>query len=80
MTTIALNYSTKILEGSWNVVKKTLQGLMIGYMIARQTEANRFVVQQLINAGEYQQDMYWTLLQDLNYKTIQQIEKEFGRA
>lgn len=80
MTTIALNYSTKILEGSWNVVKKTLQGMMIGYMIARQTEANRVVVQQLINAGEYKQDMYWTLLQDLNYKTIQQIEKEFGRA
>ena len=80
MTTIALNYSTKILEGSWRVVKKTLQGIMIGYMIARQTEANRVVVQQLINAGEYKQDMYWTLLQDLNYKTIQQIEKEFGRA
>ena len=47
MTTIALNYSTRILEGSWNVVKKTLQGLMLGYAIARQTQANRYVAEQL---------------------------------
>ena len=77
MTSIALNYSTKILEGSWRVVKKTLQGMMIGYMIARQTEANRLVAQQLINAGEYRQDDYWTLLNDLNTSTIQSIHKEF---
>ena len=78
MTTIALNYSTKILEGSWKVVKKTLQGIMIGYMIARQSEANKAVAQQMINAGEYRQDDYWTLLNDLNAKTIQSIHKEFG--
>lgn len=77
MTSIALNYSTKILEGSWNVVKKTLQGMMIGYMIARQTEANRLVAQQLINAGEYRQADYWSLLNDLNAKTISEIHKEF---
>lgn len=78
MTTIALNYSTKILEGSWKVVKKTLQGIMIGYMIARQSEANKAVAQQMINAGEYRQDDYWTLLNDLNAKTIQSIHKEFS--
>ena len=78
MTTIALSYSTKILEGSWKVVKKTLQGIMIGYMIARQSEANKAVAQQMINAGEYRQDDYWTLLNDLNAKTIQSIHKEFG--
>ena len=77
MTTIALNYSTKILEGSWKVVKKTLQGIMIGYMIARQSEANKAVAQQMINAGEYRQDDYWTLLNDLNARTIQSIHKEF---
>ena len=78
MTTIALSYSTKILEGSWKVVKKTLQGIMIGYMIARQSEANKSVAQQMINAGEYRQDDYWTLLNDLNARTIQSIHKEFG--
>ena len=78
MTTIALSYSTKILEGSWKVVKKTLQGIMIGYMIARQSEANKAVAQQMINAGEYRQDDYWTLLNDLNARTIQSIHKEFG--
>lgn len=78
MTTIALSYSTKILEGSWKVVKKTLQGIMIGYMIARQSEANKAVAQQMINAGEYRQDDYWTLLNDLNAKTIQSIHKEFS--
>lgn len=78
MTTIALNYSTKILEGSWKVVKKTLQGIMIGYMIARQSEANKAVAQQMINAGEYRQDDYWTLLNDLNARTIQSIHKEFS--
>lgn len=77
MTTIALSYSTKILEGSWKVVKKTLQGIMIGYMIARQSEANKAVAQQMINAGEYRQDDYWTLLNDLNARTIQSIHKEF---
>ena len=78
MTTIALSYSTKILEGSWKVVKKTLQGIMIGYMIARQSEANKSVAQQMINAGEYRQDDYWTLLNDLNARTIQSIHKEFA--
>ena len=78
MTTIALSYSTKILEGSWKVVKKTLQGIMIGYMIARQSEANKTVAQQMINAGEYRQDDYWTLLNDLNARTIQSIHKEFA--
>lgn len=77
MTSIALNYSTKILEGSWKVVKKTLQGIMIGIMISRQTEANRLVAQQLIDAGEYRQHDYWTLLNDLNAKTIDAIHKEF---
>ena len=77
MTSIALNYSTKILEGSWRVVKKTLQGIMIGYMIARQTEANRLVAQQLVDAGEYRQSEYWILLGDLNARTIDSIHKEF---
>ena len=84
MTTIALSYSKSLLEGLYGILKivgrgakKTLQGIMIGYMIARQTEANRLVAQQLINAGEYRQSDYWTLLNDLNVRTIQSIHKEF---
>ena len=77
MTTLVLNYSQSLLEGLWSGVKKTLQGIMIGYMIARQTEANRLVAQQMINAGEYRQTDYWVLLNDLNAKTIASIHKEF---
>lgn len=77
MTTIALNYSTRILEGSWNVVKKTLQGLMLGYAIARQTQANRYVAEQL-SRYEYNGENYWVILNDLNQRTIQELQKEFG--
>jgi hypothetical protein len=52
---------------------------MIGYMIARQTSANEKVAQMMIHTGEYRQDDYWSLLNDLNYRTIQNIHKEFGR-
>lgn len=77
MTTMVLNYSQSLLEGLWSGLKKTLQGIMIGYLIARQTEANRLVAQQLVNAGEYRQSDYWSLLNDLNSRTIQSIHKEF---
>ena len=77
MTTIALNYSTRILEGSWNVVKKTLQGIMLGYAIARQTQANRYVAEQL-SRYEYNGDNYWVILNDLNQRTIQELQKEFA--
>lgn len=78
MTTMVLNYSQSLLEGLWGGLKKTLQGVMIGYMIARQTEANRLVAQQLINAGEYRQHDYWTLLNNLNERTIRSVHEEFA--
>jgi len=78
MTTVVLNYSQSLLEGLWSGLKKTLQGIMIGYMIGRQTEANRLVAQQLINAGEYRQQDYWTLLNNLNERTIRSIHEEFA--
>ena len=84
MTAIALNYSKSLIEGFLAVLKivlngakKTLQGIMVGWMIARQTQANTHVAQQLINAGEYRQSDYWTLLNDLNARTIASIHKEF---
>jgi hypothetical protein len=75
----SLNYSANLLDVIYKGVKKTLQGIMIGYMIARQTSANEKVAQMMIHTGEYRQDDYWSLLNDLNYRTIQNIHKEFGR-
>ena len=51
---------------------------MIGWMIARQTQANQHVAKQLIQHGEYRQDDYFTLVAKLNQETIQSIHKEFG--
>ena len=78
MTTIAINYSRSLLSILWNGLKKTLQGIMIGWMIARQTQANQHVAKQLIQHGEYRQDDYYTLVAKLNQETIQSIHKEFG--
>jgi hypothetical protein len=77
MTTTVLNYSTGILLAVWSGVKKTLQGIMVGYMIARQTQANRYVVEEMIKHGEYRRDQYWDALNTLNQRTIQQIQQEF---
>jgi hypothetical protein len=79
MTTIALNYSKSLLEGLWTGLKNTLQGIMVGYILARQAAANQHVAQQLINCGEYRQEDYHNLLAELNRKAIQSIGKEFSR-
>ena len=81
MTAIALqslNFSGKLLNVFYNGVKKTLQGIMIGWIIARQTQANQHVARQLIDIGEYHSSEYWNLVSDLNTKCIQSIHKEFG--
>ena len=80
MTTIALSYSKSLLEGLWIGLKKTLQGFMIGYMLARQTSANRVVAQQLIDTGEYRQDQYHEVLNKLKQQCIASIHKEFGNG
>ena len=78
MTTIALNYSRSLLSTLWNGTKKTLQGMMIGWMLARQSQANQHVARQLIQYGEYPKDEYWNLVAKLNRESIQSIHKEFG--
>ena len=75
MTTLALKATNSV----FNAVKKTLEGIMVGYMIGRQCEANKQVAQQMINVGEYRQDDYYELLSSLNTKCIQSIRAEFGR-
>jgi len=77
MTALALNYSQSLFNGFWRVLKKTLQGIMVGYLVARQTQANQHVAQILINAGEYRQEDYYVLLADLNHKTIRSIHEKF---
>ena len=77
MTTLVLNYSQSLLEGFWSGLKKTLQGFMVGYMVARQCQANRYVAEQ-ISRYEYNGENYWVILNDLNQKTIKQIHEEFG--
>ena len=81
MTAIALqslNYSGKLLSKLLRGIKLTFQGVLIGFMISRQTAANQHVARQLCEIGEYRQDEYWTVLADLNRKCIQSIHKEFS--
>ena len=81
MTTLALqslSFSTKILEKLGTFLKKSFQGLVIGYMIARQTQANQKIADQLCRFGEYKRDEYYNVLADLNKRTIAQIQKEFS--
>ena len=78
MTTLVINYSTSLLEGFWSGLKGTLKAVMIGYMIARQTSANRYVAEQL-SKYEYNGENYWVILNDLNKKTIDQIHEEFDK-
>jgi hypothetical protein len=78
MTALALNYSQSLFNGLWRVLKKSIQGIMIGYMIARQTQANHHVAQLLINSGEYRQQDYYNLVHQLNQKTIESIHEKYN--
>ena len=83
MTTIALNYSLSLLDGFLSIlktigngIKKTLHGIMIGFIVARQTKANEYVAEQMIRYGEYRKDEYYNLLHELNKQTIENAHKE----
>ena len=78
MTALALNYSQSLFNGFWRVLKKSIQGIMIGYMVARQTQANHHVAQLLINSGEYRQEDYYNLVHQLNQKTIESIHEKYN--
>ena len=53
---------------------------MVGWMISRQYHVNKVIATQLWNSGEYRKQdySYYTLLAELNQKSIQKIQKEFG--
>lgn len=78
MTTAILNYSQSLIEVIINGLKTTLKGMMIGYMVGRQTSANSRVAEFLISTGEYRQEQYWEILNRLNIETIDSIHKEFN--
>jgi hypothetical protein len=50
---------------------------MIGWIIARQTQANQHIARQLVDSGEYRREEYWNLLHQLNAKCISSNTKEF---
>ena len=78
MATAILNYSQSLIEVIINGLKTTLKGMMIGYMVGRQTSANSRVAEFLISTGEYIQEQYWEILNRLNKETIDSIHKEFN--
>ncbi len=81
MTTLVINYSQSLLEGFWSGLKSTFKAVMIGWMVARQTQANRHLADILIKSGEYRkgEHNYYSLLAELNQKTIDHIHKEFEK-
>ena len=79
MTEKTLNYSRNLFEVFWSGLKKSLEGMMIGWMLSRSQSANRYVAQQLIDIGEYRSDQYYEVLREINLKCIDSINKEFGR-
>jgi hypothetical protein len=73
MTEIALSYSKSFLESFWNAIKLTLQGIMVGIVVARQVEANKYLAHRLPTNGL----SYADNLAKLNKETIDRIHKEF---
>ena len=66
----SLNFSTSLFEKIWAGLTKTIQGIMVGWMISRQYHVNKVIATQLWNSGEYRKQdySYYTLLAELNQK------------
>lgn len=78
MTTIALNYSQSLLNGFWRVFKKILQGIMFGYIMARQNQINHRIAQQMIHEFRRGGHTVESLHAELNSKSLEKIKREFG--
>lgn len=79
MTALALSYSQKLwhlIEVVFNVVKKTLEGIMLGYILARQNSANLDLARRMLH--EYPGHTVESLHAELNRKTIDSIRKEIS--
>ena len=78
MTTAILNYSQSLVEVAFNGFKNILKAIIVGYMLARQAQANQAVARELIRIGEYRNTEYWSLVNKLNTQTNGQIKKEYN--
>lgn len=78
MTTAILNYSQSLVEVAFNGFKNILKAIIVGYVLARQAQANQAVARELIRIGEYRNTEYWSLVNKLNTQTNEQIKKEYN--
>ena len=76
MTEIALNYSRSLLEGFWGGLKTTLQGIMVGWIIARQTQVNQMIARRIATT----EIPYGEALENLNRDTLNSIHREFNHV
>ena len=76
MTEIALNSSRSLLEGFWGGLKTTLQGIMVGWIIARQTQVNQMIARRIATT----EIPYGEALEKLNRDTLNSIHREFNHV
>lgn len=79
MTALALNYSQKLthlIEVVLKAVKKTLEGIMVGYILARQNQANFDLARRMLH--EYPGHTVESLHAELNRKTLDSLKKELN--
>lgn len=79
MTTIALNYSQNLLNRFWRVFKNILQGIMFGYIMARQNQINHRIAHQMIHEFRRGGHTVESLHAELNQRSIERLKKEFCR-
>ena len=78
MATIALNYSQNLLNWIVSATKKTFQGVLIGYIMARQTQANSHIARLIIHEYRDEGHTVESLTHELNVKSLQRIRKEYN--
>lgn len=78
MTTIALNYSQNLLNRFWRVLRNILQGMMIGWIMARQSQANYHIARQLICDYRSEGHTVESLHHKLNIESLNRVKREFG--
>ena len=78
MTTIALNYSQNLLNSILRVFTNIFKGVMLGYIMARQSQANHHIARLMVH--EYRQEGHTveSLTHELNLKSLERIKREFG--
>ena len=76
--TLSLSYSQRIVELLWGGLKNTLRSIALGIILARQTQANTYIVKELMKSGEYKRGhTEISLLYELNQKTLQRLKDEW---